>query len=622
MSGKGGKVDDDGNKLKMKRVKESVEKHLHDVQVTVDNALLNKLYDSQGWARPNGPEEAKETMKLVFAGEVKEDGKREVDNLNPLAIKQLGRSLKEVCPLHCRVKSICFWHSPVEDEGLKGLLEFGMKPPKPDVWEGLLHLELVDCGIGLQGCELLGESLKAHVPLRSLTLDFNHFGDAGVEHIASGLRNNTNVSTLSLAFCGLTSRSGQLIADGIIKGSKVKSLDLKGNKLGLYIDEEGNSLPGYSLIPIFAGMTNQELWAPTSVRQFSSDKQDEDGNATNLWDLELKAVLSDEFRAQPMEGTSGNYRATQGPWAGWELFTSYIEGEPKLFAATETLQKLNLCDNSFTEDITYKVMDKNGTQKVVQVDESNFEVSLACPLEKEETWAHLKQDSFQVFRAQITKGCYCQMGMEMIHVTDIVADCAFIIREDLDAVKFVLPLQSLQPVFPSAGNETTSKNFLQRYTPVSERQLFELGIVKGACLHVGREIIRIRSISGGSVFLSRGSCGTEVSKHAQGVKAIRLCQLGIQRGTCFSPSTYHELGDSIQRISQFKFMVKQLSLNVSLEELLLENNLGIGQDAAELLRVPTRRLSVFTLSGNGIKESLFREVYKDGTSSKKGKKKK
>lgn len=34
MSGKGGKVvDDDGNKLKMKRVKESVEKHLHDVQV-------------------------------------------------------------------------------------------------------------------------------------------------------------------------------------------------------------------------------------------------------------------------------------------------------------------------------------------------------------------------------------------------------------------------------------------------------------------------------------------------------------------------------------------------------------------------------------------------------------
>ena len=65
--------------------------------------------------------------------------------------------MKEMCPLHCNVKALCFWRLAVHDEGVKGIVEFAAKPPKLDVWEGLVNLELIECNLSHLACDLLAE---------------------------------------------------------------------------------------------------------------------------------------------------------------------------------------------------------------------------------------------------------------------------------------------------------------------------------------------------------------------------------------------------------------------------------------------------------------------------------
>lgn len=154
-------------KFKSKRVKEIIEKWLHEANIDLDSALVNKIYDSQGWPRANGPEDAAMSNKLVFAGENRE-GSSSSDKISSIAVKQFGKAMKEICPLHANVKAICFWRLAVEDEGVKGIVEFAAKPPKPDVWEGLVNLELIECKITAVSCDLLGEKLRGSIPLKSL----------------------------------------------------------------------------------------------------------------------------------------------------------------------------------------------------------------------------------------------------------------------------------------------------------------------------------------------------------------------------------------------------------------------------------------------------------------------
>ena len=172
-------------KLKMKRIKEITEKWLHEANIEPDYVLVNKIYDSQGWPRPNGPDGAEMTSKLVFAGENRE-GSSAYDKISSVAVKQFGKAMKEMCPLHCNVQSLAFWQLEVEDEGVKGLVEFMGKLPKPDVWEGLVNLELISCHLTAASCELLAEKLAHNCALRSLVLDFNPIGDEGIKHLAAG----------------------------------------------------------------------------------------------------------------------------------------------------------------------------------------------------------------------------------------------------------------------------------------------------------------------------------------------------------------------------------------------------------------------------------------------------
>ena len=163
---------------------------------------------------------------MVFAGENRE-GSSVSDKISSVAVKQFGKAMREMCPLHCNVKNLAFWRLNVEDEGVKGIVEFAGKPPKPNVWEGLVNLELIECNLTSVACDLIGEKLRENIVLKSLVLDFNPLGDAGIKFLVSGLARNNKLSTLKVAYCGISSAAAQHIADGMVLGSKIKVLDLR-----------------------------------------------------------------------------------------------------------------------------------------------------------------------------------------------------------------------------------------------------------------------------------------------------------------------------------------------------------------------------------------------------------
>lgn len=298
--------------------------------------------------------------------------------------------MKEMCPLHCKIKALAFWRQAVEDEGIKGIVEFAAKPPKADVWDGLVALELVECNISSVGCDLLGEKLKHNIPLKSLTLDHNPIANTGLQHLAEALQKNSKVTTLSLAWCGISSEAAHFIADGLIQGSKIRRLDLKGNRLGIHTAHNGQSLQGFSLIPIFAALQNQvaATLADLQAKAKLGEEQDSQRRAAAAasgsgpagdessappappapaYADELEALLKGPqgYRAtDAVEGLPpGTWQATQGPYKGWELFITEepppgvsatgsedapgggdaegaVAGGKRLMVLTETLKKI------------------------------------------------------------------------------------------------------------------------------------------------------------------------------------------------------------------------------------------------------------------------------------------
>jgi len=292
----------------------------------------------QGW----NEDDPKATDQLVFAAQNREGTSGpDVSKIDSVAVKQFGKAMKEMCPLHCKVKAMAFWRQAVEDEGLKGIVEFAAKPPKQDVWDGLVALELVECNISAVGCDLLGEKLRTNIPLKSLTLDHNPIGNAGVQHLAEALKANSKIATLSLAWCSISSEAAHHIANGLIQGSKIRRLDLKGNRLGIHTAHNGQSVQGYSLVPMFAALQNQvvatlaDLQAKAKLQdEQDSHKRAQAGGAGDAaaappppaaaYKDELEALLKGPqgYRAtDAVEGLPpGTWQATQGPYKGWELF--------------------------------------------------------------------------------------------------------------------------------------------------------------------------------------------------------------------------------------------------------------------------------------------------------------
>ncbi|KAF1793118.1 Leucine-rich repeat domain, L domain-like [Phytophthora cactorum] len=109
----------------------------------------------------------------------------------------------------------------------------------------IAYLELLDCGIGEDGCRALADvlSLQKAPGLLTLNLDYNlEINDAGVNVLFDGLFNNTALKQLHLDYCDI-GRNGciklaQLIS---LPACAIEVLSLNGNNI------EGEGLHHFSL---------------------------------------------------------------------------------------------------------------------------------------------------------------------------------------------------------------------------------------------------------------------------------------------------------------------------------------------------------------------------------------
>lgn len=141
-----------------------------------------------------------------------------------------------VSPLHARalvgalskyehLQNLALWNANLQDEGTSATAAYLASN------RSVTSLELTDCGIGELGCKALADALERNMTLTRLCLDFNQIGNRGAE-LLGGLRFNRALTSLELAYCGLTAEAGPLLASGVMRCATLKTLELRGNELG------------------------------------------------------------------------------------------------------------------------------------------------------------------------------------------------------------------------------------------------------------------------------------------------------------------------------------------------------------------------------------------------------
>lgn len=143
---------------------------------------------------------------------------------SPLQVRALAESLAP----YPYLQRLVFWSVAVRDEGVAALASF------LSANRTVVAVEATDCGLGVPGCKHLGEALVRNKTLTSLKLDHNpSVGAAGAEVLGACLVRNVAVNTVSLTFCGIESEAGACaLADGLLRAQTLKTLALRGNRLG------------------------------------------------------------------------------------------------------------------------------------------------------------------------------------------------------------------------------------------------------------------------------------------------------------------------------------------------------------------------------------------------------
>lgn len=111
-------------------------------------------------------------------------------------------------------------------------------------------LELVDCGIGVNGAKALAKALRENAVLTDLNLDSNKFGPDGAKAIAEALKDHTSLTSFSLGANGIGPKGAKAIAKALKENRTVKTLALRGNNIGMEgaraiaetLDDENNQL--------------------------------------------------------------------------------------------------------------------------------------------------------------------------------------------------------------------------------------------------------------------------------------------------------------------------------------------------------------------------------------------
>jgi Ran GTPase-activating protein (RanGAP) involved in mRNA processing and transport len=111
-----------------------------------------------------------------------------------------------------------------------------------DAPRGLQVLMLGSNGIGVRGCEALGEALARHPHLRELALAVSPLADAGACVLAAGLARSRRLTSLDLASCGIGVAGLAALLDALGPASGLVTLDLGSTPSSRVLGADDNAL--------------------------------------------------------------------------------------------------------------------------------------------------------------------------------------------------------------------------------------------------------------------------------------------------------------------------------------------------------------------------------------------
>ena len=195
-------------------------------EVTPSAQLISKIEDMI--------DEGDDLNEILLNERVGEFGARAL----ALALKRCTKNEKGM-PI---LKSLRIWEGEIGDEGMRAIHQFIIETNN----SSLNLIELLNDNIGPLGCEFISRIFEPSLPcnIQILTLDYNRFGNEGLNNLLNYLPMNTTLTYLSLNYCDIDEKGIPFFEKYITTTKTLEKLILMGNPIK---DEGVTNLCSYLL---------------------------------------------------------------------------------------------------------------------------------------------------------------------------------------------------------------------------------------------------------------------------------------------------------------------------------------------------------------------------------------
>jgi len=221
--GKGAEDEDDPTENFLPAYKKACK----ECEVTPSKQLISKVEDVQ--------EDGDDLNEILLNDRVGEFGAKAL----ALALRRCTKDEKGM-PI---LKSLRIWEADIGDEGIREIVhKFIIETNN----SSLNLIELLNDNIGPLGCEFIGRIFEPSLPcnLMMLTLDYNTFGNEGLNNLLNYLPTNVTLTHLSLNYCGIDEKGIPFFEKYIPVTKTLEHLYLMGNPIK---DEGVTNLCSYLL---------------------------------------------------------------------------------------------------------------------------------------------------------------------------------------------------------------------------------------------------------------------------------------------------------------------------------------------------------------------------------------
>lgn len=182
-------------------------------------------------------EEGSDLNELLLQDRIKEEGAIEICNALKACNKNEG---------YKHLQSIRIWEGELGNQGLFAFVKYMIEKKQYKI----SILEFINCSLGVLSCEFLSRLLNpmTSFQIKVLILDYNLFGNEGVNELMTSLSINNTVTYLSLNYCGITS-------DGVMI---LKNLFENQNSVLEKLYLQGNQIENKGVIELFNSLSNKE----------------------------------------------------------------------------------------------------------------------------------------------------------------------------------------------------------------------------------------------------------------------------------------------------------------------------------------------------------------------------